>query len=610
MPALLLCALIANTVIRPDGLAQEFRTLTGEGNNVANPDWGAAGVPLLRGAAPAYADGVSAPAGPTRPSPREISNLICDQPALRLSSSQASDFLWQWGQFLDHDIDLSETGTESLPIPVPAGDPWFDPFGTGTIELPFTRSEFDPVLAPREQLNRLTAFIDASNVYGSSDDRALALRTLDGTGKLRTSAGDLLPYNDLGLPNAQPAGLDPGLFFLAGDVRANEQIGLTAMHTLFVREHNRLCDALALSDPALTGDELYLRARRIVGAQLQAITYLEFLPLLLGPGAIPPYSGYDPTVNPGIRNEFSTAAYRIGHTMLASMLLRYEESGAQTEHGHVPLAHAFFAPHVITDGGGIDPILRGLASKAAQEIDHEIDDAVRNMLFGPPGAGGMDLASLNIQRGRDHGLPDYNTLRVAYGLPPVTSFAEIHPDPDVQTALAQAYGSIDDIDPWIGMIAEPHRPDALVGELAHAILTDQFTRLRDGDRFWYEYDLPPALAAEVSTTTLSDIIRRNTAIDAIGDSAFHVPTFTRGDCLPDGTVNFNDLMSVLEYLFLEQGSPGCEKQCDTNDDGRLDLADGIGMCTVLFGGETLPNPLSCGYDPSDDLIGCYRQQCP
>lgn len=590
--------------------AQEFRTLDGFGNNASNPDWGTAGEKLLRQAPAAYSDGISAPSGATRPSPREVSNLICAQPALRLNSRNASDFLWQWGQFLDHDLDLSEAGFEFMPIPVPAGDPWFDPMGTGSVVLPFVRSEFDPLSTPREQVNRLTAFIDASNVYGSEDDRALALRTLDGTGKLLTSPGELLPYNVLGLPNAHPDGADPADFFLAGDVRANEQIGLTAMHTLFVREHNRLCDELALSDPLTTGDERYYLARRIVGAQMQAITYQEFLPLLLGPGAIPPYTGYDPAVNPGITNEFATAAYRIGHTMLASMVLRYEESGSPIDDGNIPLAECFFAPHRITDEGGIEPILRGLASKAAQEIDHEIDDAIRNFLFGPPGSGGLDLASLNIQRGRDHGLPDYNSLRVAYGLAPVTSFAEIHPDPAVQSALATAYSSVDDIDPWVGIITEPHAPGALVGELARAILADQFTRVRDGDRFWCEHDLPPALMAEVASTTLADVIRRNTDIVDISDTAFIVPTFTRGDCSPDGTIDIADAIALLDFLFNRVGEPGCEKQCDANDDARLDLGDAITVCSGLFAGGTIPGPVACGWDDTDDLLGCYRSSCP
>ena len=119
--------------------------------------------------------------------------------------------------------------------------------------------------------------------------RAAALRTNDGTGRLLVSEGDLLPFNTPGLPNA--GGTGPELF-LAGDVRANEQVGLAALHTLFVREHNRLAQEMAANDPSLTGEEIYQEARRIVGALIQVITYNEFLPALLGPNALRPYRGY------------------------------------------------------------------------------------------------------------------------------------------------------------------------------------------------------------------------------------------------------------------------------------------------------------------------------
>ena len=107
-------------------------------------------------------------------------------------------------------------------------------------------------------------------------------------------------------------------------IRANEQVGLTALHTLFVREHNRLADVLVSENPGLNGNEIYEFARKIVGAQMQAITYNEFLPLLLGPDAIGPYGGYNPGVDPTITNEFSTAAYRFGHTMVSPSLLRVD----------------------------------------------------------------------------------------------------------------------------------------------------------------------------------------------------------------------------------------------------------------------------------------------
>ena len=284
----------------------EFRTIDGVGNNLGNTHWGAADIPFLRITPHAYADGVAAPARSDGPSPREISNALSWQVGAVYNTKRATDYLWQWGQFLDHDIDETPVASPAEPFdaPVPAGDPFFDPGGTGAATIPLDRSAWTMIDGVREQVNLITAFIDASNVYGAEESRTLELRTLDGTGRLKTSPGDLLPFNTAGLPNA-PTGEDPG-FFLAGDVRANEQVGLTAMHTLFVREHNHWASEIRAADTALSGDEIFERARAIVGAEMQAITYNEFLPLLLGPAAIPPYPGYIASVNPGIGKGFPT----------------------------------------------------------------------------------------------------------------------------------------------------------------------------------------------------------------------------------------------------------------------------------------------------------------
>lgn len=496
--------------------AGAFRTIDGSGNNLARPLMGSAGTPLRRMVPPDYADGVSDPAGAARPGARAISNAVSAQDGSLPSALPASDYVWQWGQFVDHDIDLTGPADPEEPfhIPVPAGDLFFDPPpGTGTAIIMLTRSIFDPASGtgpgnPRAQINQITAWIDASNVYGSDTLRADALRSNDGTGRLRTSPGNLLPFNTAGFPNA--GGPDPALF-LAGDVRANEQAALTAMHTLFVREHNRLARLLRFFRPHLSGDEIYARARRIVGAEMQAITFNEFLPLLLGKGALTPYAGYDPAVDAGISNLFSTASYRFGHSLLSEQLLRLRKNGKPIAAGHLPLRDAFFAPARITDEGGIAPLLRGLAKQRCQEVDTKVVDAVRNFLFGPPGAGGFDLAALNIQRGRDHGLPGYNQTRVALGLAPVASFQEITSDDALADALEALYGDVNDVDVWVGGLAEDHLPGAMVGELVFTVLKDQFERLRDGDRFWYERAFSKPMRAWLSQTRLSHVIRRNTA---------------------------------------------------------------------------------------------------
>lgn len=229
---------------------------------------------------------------------------------------------------------------------MPAGDIYFDPDATGTISISFNRSIYDTQSGtsqnnPRQQLNEITSWIDASNVYGSSLERADALRALDGTGKLKSSTGNFLPFNEAGLPNA--GGPSPQLF-LAGDVRANEQVGLTAMHTLFMREHNRLATRIATNNPSLSGEEIYQLARKMVSSQLQIITYNEFLPMLLGKNALRPYGGYRPKLNAGIANEFSTAAYRFGHSLLSPEILRINANGSSAEEGHLSLRTAFLPP--------------------------------------------------------------------------------------------------------------------------------------------------------------------------------------------------------------------------------------------------------------------------
>ena len=545
----------------------EIREIDGSNNNPLNPLLGTPGTPFIRLAPADYADGVGSPSGAGRPSAREVSNALAAQTGSFQNSIQASDYLWQWGQFLDHDIDETPVASpaEAFDISVPQGDQWFDPASSGSVVIPLDRSAGDTTGGVREQINNITAYIDASNVYGSEHDRAEWLRTNDGTGRLKTSDGDMLPFNTDALPNA-PTANDPS-FFLAGDIRASEQIGLAAMHALFVREHNFWASHFAESNPLMTGDELYEHARAIVVAEMQAITYNEFLPLLLGHDAMPPYIGWDPQVDPSISNEFATVAYRVGHTMLSPTLLRLHFNGDPITAGNIPLANAFFTPQTLLDTG-LEPVLRGLAAQEAQSIDPEVIDAVRNFLFGPPGAGGFDLASLNIQRGRDHGIPSYNEVRAALGLSAMTSFDDMPMPADMRDKFESVYASVNHIDPWPGMLAEDHVPGSLLGETMHAIILDQFIRLRDGDRFWYETYLPPEMVQLVNEQTLARIIRRNTDIGVeIQANVFLAAPICAADVNGDGALSPADFTAWL--IAFNKG----DLAADQNNDGSVDPAD-------------------------------------
>ncbi|MCI0460418.1 MAG: Ig-like domain-containing protein, partial [Gemmataceae bacterium] len=421
--------------------------------------------------------------------------------------------------------------TSDFDIPIPSDDPQFDPFSTGMQTITFRRAIFDPTTGtdtnnPRRQINQVSAFLDASVVYGSDAARAAALRTNDGTGRLKTSPGDLLPFNNTTyfpggpLPNDNESIFPAETMFVAGDVRTSENVGLTALHTVFLREHNRLADRYRAANPGWTDEQIYQAARKMVGALLQQITYSEFIPALLGSNALPAYTGYNPAVDPSESAVFSTVAFRVGHTLFPPDVPRLASDGNSLPGGPLSLREAFFntAP-VVRDG--IDPYLRGAAAQRSQEVDNQVIDELRNFLFGPPGSGGMDLPVLNMQRARDLGLPDYNTARADFGLPRVTSFAQITSDPALQAKLQSVYSSVDEIDPWVGGLCEDHLLGAAVGPFFAAVLKDQFLRSRDGDRFWFENgQFNAAELAEIRGTTLAGLIERTTGITGLPANVF------------------------------------------------------------------------------------------
>src|SRR5262245_33440498 len=337
-----------------------YRSIDGTGNNPDHPNWGSAGVALRREAPAAYADGIDQPAAGSRPSARAISNTIVAQTTDEriINDRFMSAMIYGFGQFLDHDIDLTNDANPAQPfnvvVPANADDPFstaFNPPGPGVIFL--NRSEVVPGTGagtnrPRQQPNDITAFIDGSMIYGSDDVVARALRTFSG-GRLKTSPGpdnkvgtqdDLLPYTSLkyftqaqidALNMANPVGLPPDQLFAAGDVRANENIELTSLQTLFVREHNRLAARIQAASPWLSDEEIYQQARAIVGGELQSIVYNEWLPALLGRDALSDYRGYDRNVNPGIANEFSTALFRLGHSMLGQDVEFMDNNGEEVD---------------------------------------------------------------------------------------------------------------------------------------------------------------------------------------------------------------------------------------------------------------------------------------
>lgn len=402
---------------------------------------------------------------------------------------------------------------------------------------------------PRQQITEISGYLDGSMVYGSDETRAKALRTFQG-GMMKTSPGNLLPLNTGGLANANDAHFFPDdQLFLAGDVRANENPELASIQTLFVREHNQLAAAISAANPRLTDEQVYQSTRKLVIAEIQVVTYREFLPALLGPNPLRRYIGYSPEVNAGMATEFTTAAFRLGHTLVNDDIEFLDNEGNQLTDG-LELASAFFNPQPVKTLGP-DSILKYLATDNAQEVDTQIVTGLRDFLFGPPGAGGLDLASLNIQRGRDHGLSDYNSVRRAYGLSPVTSISQITSDPKLQASLSTLYGDVKSLDLWVAGLAEDHLPGSSVGPTFQRILVDQFERSRDGDSNWYERSFFGRQLAALNATRLSDIIRRNTSITKIQDNVFF---YNSNTTLASLTPRVGSLPAVL-YQGPDSGMP-------------------------------------------------------
>ncbi len=560
----------------------EVRSLDGSGNNLAHPTWGQQNQPYLRVAPARYADGRSQPV--SAPNSRFISDRVFNDLHQNVFSERSvSQWGWTWGQFLDHTFGLAQGGTETANIPFTSGDPleeYRDDLGV----IPFTRDAAAPgtgVTNPREAINTLPSFIDGFPVYGGTPDRLEWLRTGPVDGNLADNGAALMLPGGY-LPRADARGdaasapamavdgrliAQPARRMEAGDVRANENFALTATQTLFAREHNRI---VALLPSSLSEQDRFDIARRVVGAEEQYITYTQFLPAM---GVnLPGYAGYNPSVNPTLSTEFATVGYR-AHSQIhgefefrsapgrwsQAQLASFAAQGIEvtSEDGddvlEVPTNVAFFNPDLVPQIG-LGPMLQGLSLESQYKNDELIDNQLRSVLFQVPVPGNptcagsddaapacfqgvVDLGAIDIERGRDHGMPTYNQLRQAYGLPPRTTFEQITGEPasaainvndpailaftdlrdvtgdtvapgtgasentvksvtrrtTVAARLRAIYGSVDNVDAFVGMLAEPHQAGGEFGELQRAIWTRQFQALRDGDRFFYQND--PALTA-------------------------------------------------------------------------------------------------------------------
>ncbi|XP_013401626.1 peroxidasin homolog isoform X2 [Lingula anatina] len=542
-----------------------YRSFDGCCNNPQYPGYGRAMIPHARLVAPQYGDGVDtlrrAKNGQELPSGREVSLRLFQD--INRPSNINTLMVMTFGQFVDHDLSRSaatkisveasglgkmeevkcgsdgcETGQKGLeacvPIKIPAGDP---DFGNKRC-LKFVRTQEVPALECgfgfREQLNQITSWIDASQVYGSSKEESDSIREFSDPrrGRMKLTPHPhgasykwLLPKDDVDLCRDVNSTIK---CFMAGDERVNEQAALTAMHTIWVREHNHIEDMLFTMNPHWGGEKLFQETRRIIGAMNQHIIFNELLPVILGKDVIRReglelqdtgyYGGYNPAVDPGIPNAFATAAFRFGHTLIQDILPRANRDHSITD--RIMLSSAFRRPVHIYDSyrGGVDSIITGMCDMPAQTYDRFFTKQVTRHLFAetPPFGLGMDLTALNIQRGRDHGIPGYNFYRKFCGLRYAHSFEDFtsdFADASVIQELKKLYKHPDDVDLFVGGILETSVPGGIVGPTFACIIARTFKNVRDGDRFWYENPnaegFTPAQLQEIRKISLARVVCDN-----------------------------------------------------------------------------------------------------
>ena len=314
-----------------------------------------------------------------------------------------------------------------------------------------------------------------------------------------------------------PPPLTPDQCYLAGDLRVNQVISLTVMHTIWMREHNRIAEQLSTINPTWDGQRLFQEARQIVGAEMQKIAYKDYLPHILGDlydQLIPEYSGYDINVYPNTINAYDAAAFRFGHSMIQSYLSRLGEGYVPIPEGALNIVSAFFAPQQFVEGGGTDPILRGLLTEPVGLVDEFLNHFITNKLFAANiTSPGLDLASLNIQRGRDHGLPPYFTWKMWALQECGNESAFTHELTKIH--LLNTYGSLDTVDLFVGGLAERPLGGGLVGATFACIFAKMFQAIRDGDRFYYENNDPltgvftKSQREQIEKTSLSRVICDN-----------------------------------------------------------------------------------------------------
>lgn len=338
-----------------------------------------------------------------------------------------------------------------------------------------------------EKVNKVTSFLDHSPIYGSDYDTMKRVRSFNG-GRLKNNHRNILP--------------DENRNYFTGDDRVNQTPLLAMWHSIFVRNHNLLADGLAVLNTHWDEEIIFQEARRINIALYQKIVYEEWLKIFLGGEACKKFENvnYDENVDASTTNDFAAGAFRFLHSFIASQADFYDDE--------MQVKRYNFSDTILKAKrleNSYDQTLRGLLKQKMRLVGYSTE--ILNRLFKGKNGIGHDLLSIDIQRGRDHGVAPYVKYRKMCNLKAnIKVFNDLAPHipPSAITQLRQTYKSVLDIDLLVGGALEKifNRKNETDDELGffgptlQCLISEQFFRLKAGDFYFYTHQFNDGKSAK------------------------------------------------------------------------------------------------------------------
>lgn len=522
----------------------KYRTITGICNNLEHIWYGARNTPFDRIQLPHYDDGYQSPRRFSSDEGYDLPNarLISLSQSTHQTTIDLSEFVAFFGQFSGHDqlltpeiedINCDDCGTENPGC--------FNIFVNNIDRpdlsncFPFKRSReqqtvFNCPSKFRNQFNANTHFLDLSTVYGSSEEENEKVRLFE-NGLLKFSDGpgsskELLPIKDKAACPVRRSGC-----FVSGDPRVEASTLLTVLHTVFSRYHNMLAEQYKKIFPNADDEEIYQEVRRINIAVYQNIYYGEYASLVLGENILNKFNlaplksgylhGYDSNILPQNSIEYQAAASRL-HSLVHEFVDLANDELVQIEKIHYTNEN----PNTRRTFLDFDSLAFGLLTGFSNTPKpNEFSDSMNNFLFG-----NLSIVALNIQRGRDEGIPSYNSYRALFGLKYAKSFDDFSDNISKEEIykMQEVYSNVNDVDLFYGINAENHLNGAIVGHTNAHIIAKNLHNLKFGDRFYFENGenkktrFTLAQLDNIKHVRMSSVLCDTLGLRFIQESAFHV----------------------------------------------------------------------------------------